>query len=217
MTVRLVVFDVDGTLVDSQHTIVTCLGAAFVDAGLPAPTLEAARRIVGLRLVEAIGRLVPDADAAACAMLADGYRAAFRAGRSQHDEPLYPGVGDLLETLRQAGIRLGIATGKGRPGLEATLGRHRLLPLFDTLQTGDVPPGKPHPAMLLRALSETGVPAASAIMVGDTSFDMAMAVAAGVRGVGVGWGYHPEAELLEAGAETVVASAATIAGLVITP
>lgn len=214
MTVRLVVFDVDGTLVDSQHTIAACLGAAFADAGLPVPTLAETRRVVGLPLAEAIGRLVPDADAAGCETLAEAFRAHFRAGRAGHHEPLFPGIGELLDDLRRAGIRLGIATGKPRTGLDGSIGRHGLLPLFETVQTGDRPPGKPHPAMLLRALAETGVPAEAAMMVGDTSFDMGMAVAAKVRAVGVAWGYHPEAELREAGAEAVVATAAAIAGLV---
>ncbi len=211
--IQLVVFDVDGTLVDSQHTIAACLGAAFVAAGLAPPTLDATRRIVGLPLVEGIGRLAPDLDPAICEGLVEGYRTAFRGGRHRCDEPLFDGIGDLLEALRQAGIRLGIATGKGRPGLEATLGRHGLLPLFETLQTGDCHPGKPDPAMLQAALAETGLPPTAALMIGDTSFDMLMAGAAGVRGIGVAWGYHPIAELVEAGAEAVVETADAIARL----
>ncbi len=112
----------------------------------------------------------------------------------------------MLEALAGAGYQLGIATGKSRRGLMAVLEHHALLPFFMTLQTGDEPPGKPHPAMLLRAIAAAEVAPAATAMIGDTSFDMAMAVAAGALPIGVAWGYHPAPELTAAGAVHLVAS-----------
>ena len=214
---KLIVFDVDGTLVDSQHVIVSTAQAAFERFGLPRPTDDAVRRIVGLSLVEGMARLAPTLDAAQVEDLAHAYRETFQAARAKPDLPetLFPGVVAMLEAVAAAGFDLGIATGKSRRGLLSVLERHGLARFFSTLQTADVPPGKPHPAMLLRALDECGVAPAEAAMIGDTTFDIAMACAAGALPIGVAWGYHPVEELTAAGAAHMVESCDAIAPLLV--
>jgi len=209
---KLIVFDLDGTLVDSQHVIVSTVRAAFEHFGLPQPAADAIRRIVGLRLVEGLARLAPALAPDEVVALAEAYRTTFQARRVASDltETLFPGVLAMLEALRDAGFRLGIATGKSRRGLLSVLERHALADFFVTLQTADLPPGKPHPAMLLRALDEAGVAPAEAAMIGDTTFDIAMARAAGALPIGVAWGYHPPHELTAAGAVHLVSSSAEL-------
>lgn len=206
---KLAVFDCDGTLVDSQFAIFDAMAAAWERHGLGRPDAAALRRLIGLPLVEAIGRLHPGLDEAAQAAVADSYRQAFadRRQRAGALEPLYPGLREALEALEAAGILMGVATGKSGRGLRAVLEGHRLSHFFVTLQTADHGPGKPHPAMLLRALAEAGVDPADAVMIGDTSFDLQMARAARVAGLGVAWGYHEPDDLHRAGAAAVVADA----------
>ena len=203
---RLVVFDCDGTLVDSQHAIVACMTAAYAAEGLPPPDAAAVRRVIGLPLLECMMRLSPDHAAAGHARLTEAYKEAFFTLRQRpdHHEPLFDGALDALDRLEVEGFLLGIATGKAMRGLLAVLERHNLAKRFVTLQTGDMGPGKPNPAMLERAIAETGVAAHEVAMVGDTSFDMLMARSAGVRGIGVSWGYHPPAELRSAGAHSII-------------
>ncbi len=207
--VRLAVFDCDGTLVDSQHSIVACMEAAFVAAGLAAPTAEAVRRVVGLPLQASVARLSPLLATAECARVADFYKQAFSDMRraSPIDEPLFPGVRELLDALDAEGVLLGVATGKGRRGLRITLEHHGLLDRFVTLQTADDAPGKPHPEMLRRAMAETGAGPATTAMIGDTTYDILMALGARTAAIGVAWGYHPPEELRAAGAHAVVAAA----------
>ena len=202
MSVRLVVFDVDGTLIDSQYSIVACMEQAFAAHGLPQPDALAVRRIVGLPLEDGMQVLRPGLSDAEARRLAETYRHCFMTTRmaGQLQEALFPGVEAMLTALAEAGFVLGIATGKSQRGLNAMLERYSLGHHFATLQTGDLPPGKPHPAMLLRAIDEVGVSPAETIMVGDTTFDITMACAAGAVPVGVSWGYHAPAELLAAGA-----------------
>jgi phosphoglycolate phosphatase len=206
--VKLIVFDCDGTLVDSQATIVTCAQAAFQAAGLAVPSAEAIRRIVGLSLVEAMHELLPEAGPATAARVAEHYREAFIAHRAGPDfhEPLFPGARERLDDLLARDYVLGVATGKAMRGLLAILEHHDLRSHFVTLQTADLHPSKPHPAMLLAAMAETGIPASSSILLGDTSYDMLMAMAAGVLPVGVSWGNHPVEELRAAGAAHVLAT-----------
>lgn len=203
---RLVVFDCDGTLVDSQHGIVACMAAAYVAEGLPAPDAEAVRRVIGLPLPECMQRLSPDHPASRHERLTAAYKEAFFALRQRpdHHEPLFEGARDVLERLTDEGVLLGIATGKARRGLLAVLERHGLASSFVTLQTADIGPGKPHRAMLDRAMGETGASSVDTVMIGDTSFDMAMARNAGVHAIGVTWGYHPAEELRAAGAHVLV-------------
>lgn len=207
-SLRMAIFDVDGTLVDSQHNIVAAMEMAHVAHGLATPPSDAIRRIIGLSLVEAVARLLPEQDDALHRQVAEAYKDAFFTlrARADHTEPLYPGVEDALAAFEAAGWLLGIATGKSDRGLHAMLERHSFQGRFVTLQTADNNPGKPHPGMILRALAETGVEAAAAVMIGDTVYDMTMAQSAKVPAVGVAWGYHPPEELLAAGAEAVVNS-----------
>lgn len=203
---RLVVFDCDGTLVDSQHLIVEAMTRAFESVDRAPPAAEAIRRIVGLSLLHAMEVLAPDADRPAHEALVDGYRDAFMEIRQRpdHNEALYPGVHEVLDHLDRAGWLLGIATGKSLRGMHATIARHDLDGRFITIQTADVAPGKPHPGMLLQAMDEAGAKPTSTILVGDTSFDMEMARNAGVAAVGVSWGYHPVEELERTGARRVI-------------
>jgi len=203
---RLAVFDVDGTLIDSQHNIVAAMALAFRAQGLDDPGAEAVRRIIGLSLVEAVACLAPALAPARHESIALSYRDAFFVLRSQpdHSEPLFPGAVEALDRLDEEGWLLGIATGKSRRGLDAMIERHGLQRRFVTLQTADGNPGKPHPAMVLRAMDDAGVGPDVTVMIGDTSFDMRMARAARARAAGVAWGYHPPADLLTAGAETMI-------------
>lgn len=206
---KLVVFDCDGTLVDSQHSIIACMAAAWRAFGLDAPpTAASVRRVVGLPLVESIARLHPAGTGADHLALADCYKQAFHALRrgGPEEEPLFPGVRETVGYLAKAGVFLGIATGKGRRGLSVTLSRHELMEFFVTRQTADDAPGKPHPGMLLQAMAETGAAPEETVMVGDTAFDMMMARNAGVPAIGAAWGYHEPEDLREAGAGIVIPS-----------
>ncbi len=205
---RLAVFDCDGTLVDSQHSIVDAMFEACDRHGYARPTALAVTRVVGLPLVDAVVRLVPDLEPGQGEELCETYKAAFGQMRQEGSvrEPLFPGVLDTLDELESRGWLLGIATGKAFRGLKATLGHHGILDRFITHQTADRARGKPHPEMMLNAIEQTGVDPANAIMIGDTTFDVEMAVSAGTRAIGVGWGYHEHHELIDAGALTVVDS-----------
>jgi len=204
--IRLVMFDCDGTLVDSQDMIHHSVAAAFTRHGRPAPDKEAVKRIVGLPLVGAMARLWPEASPEDCEAIGGYYKEAFqtlRAGGNVH-EPLFPGVRETLATLEADGYLLGVATGKSRRGLHATLTLHDLMDHFTILQTSDDAPGKPHPGMLENAMLEMGMDKAEMVFVGDTTFDIEMARNAGVAGVGVSWGYHPAGDLEAAGASTIL-------------
>ena len=210
--IRLAAFDCDGTLVDSQHAILEAMSAAFAAEGLAAPLPDAVRRVIGLPLLECATRLAPDGDAACWDRLCEAYKAAFFAQRQRpdHHEPLFDGVREALDALEAEGWLIGIATGKAKRGLLAVLERHGLEKRFITLQCGDMGPGKPHPAMLERAMAETGAAALDTVMIGDTTFDMLMARSARVHSVGVEWGYHPPDELRRAGAHALVTAFAQV-------
>lgn len=203
---RLVVFDIDGTLVDSRATIVACARDAFLRAGLEPPAPEAIQRIVGLSLAEAMRVLLGRDDAELCERIAAHYRDAFfaRRQRPEHEEPLFPGAAEIVRELDAAGHVLGVATGKALRGLRAVLERHGLAAHFVTLQTADRHPSKPHPSMLLAAMGETGFRPHETVFVGDTTYDVEMARAAGVLPVGVRWGNHPPDELAAAGAAVLL-------------
>ncbi len=200
---RLAVFDCDGTLIDSQRNIIRAMADCFARAGLAPPDDQATRRVVGLSLVEAMEVLLPDAEPALQVRLAADYRTAFhrlRADRKLEAEPMYDGIKPLLEALHEDGWRLAVATGKSDRGLAMTLDHHGIAGLFTSLQTADRHPSKPHPSMLQAALAEAGAAVGESVIIGDTIFDVAMGGRAGVRAVGVDWGYHEAAELVAAGA-----------------
>ncbi len=203
-------FDCDGTLVDGQAAVCDSMAAAFAEAGLPEPNRNAVRRIVGLSLPQAVRHLAPEADRDAIIAAVDAYKAHFRGTRESGalHEALYAGIVETLHALRGAGWALAVATGKSDRGLIATLETNRLSDLFTSLQTADRHPSKPHPAMLEAALVECDAAPGDTVMIGDTSFDIEMARAAGVTPIGVAWGYHEPDELLRAGAAAVAESPA---------
>lgn len=206
---RLVIFDVDGTLVDSQADIVAAMSHAFEQAEAAVPDRATILSIVGLSLEHAIARLAPDVPDGTQHKMVGWYKEAYMHLRAQtgaaQSSPLYPGALDVLQTLNaRPNYLLGVATGKSRRGLDKLLEAHGLTSVFVTQQVSDHHPSKPHPSMIRACLAETGVDQHQAVMVGDTSFDMEMASAAGVAGIGVKWGYHPESAL--SAAHTVIGS-----------
>lgn len=206
--VRLAVFDCDGTLVDGQYEICSAMDEAFGSLGLLPPHHGAVRRAVGLSLPQTMRMLAPEESGEIHAALVEAYKTAYRSAREQGRvaEPLFAGIRPVLDTLRSEGWDLGVATGKSLRGLTHCLAVNDLATHFVTLQTADHHPSKPHPAMLEAALSEAMAMPGDAVMIGDTTYDIAMARAAGVRAIGVSWGYHQPIELMAAGADTVAMS-----------
>ncbi|HEY4070405.1 MAG TPA: HAD-IA family hydrolase [Sphingomicrobium sp.] len=202
---RLAIFDCDGTLVDSGATIHRALAAAFGQHGLELPPPEVSRRVIGLSLTEAMSALLPGSPPEQHVALAEDYKRAFWELRAagEVEEPLFDGVIQLLDALEHDGWLLAVATGKSDRGLGHCLESHGIHARFVSLQTADRHPSKPHPSMVEQAIGEAGAAPETTIVVGDTSFDMAMAVNAGASGIGAGWGYHDAGELLDAGAIAV--------------
>lgn len=215
---RLLLFDIDGTLVNSEAIILTAQCQTFAALGLPAPSRERGLSVVGLSLHEAFRELVgPEGPVEA---LVDAYREVFRALRLAETigEPLFPGAESLLaQAAADPASRLGIATGKSRRGVAALLDKYGWHDLMATIQTADDAPSKPHPGMILQAAAETGIPLGNITMIGDSRFDMEMARAAGVRAVGVAWGFQPVEMLRQAGAEAIAADFDELARLLALP
>lgn len=206
---RLVVFDMDGTLIDTHELITEHTAKTFASLGLAGPSPEEARSVIGLSLPVALGRLAKSDDAGLIEKLVTQYREHYRTSLAagMDREPLYPGTREALDRLRAApDTVLGIATGKGLTGVNRILGAHGLADHFATLQTPDHNPSKPHPGMLLRAMAETGVDPVDTVMIGDTVFDMELARAARTKAIGVTWGYHDPRDLLAAGAAAIIDS-----------
>ncbi len=209
---RLAVFDCDGTLVDSQHSIIATMTATFKHHDLPPPEPSDVRRVIGLSLSETMAVLLPGSGPDHNQEMAETYKHLFHDKRITGDvaETLFEGARDVIEKLTHDGWLLGVATGKAMRGLKATLIPHGLLEHFITLQTADIALSKPNPDMLHRAMSETGVDAADTVMIGDTTFDMEMAQNAGTKSIGVSWGYHESDELHNAGAKHVIDDFSTL-------
>ena len=203
------IFDCDGTLVDSQDKICAAMRQAFEVNGLSVPSRERLLGVVGLSLPFAFARLAEgSADGADYPI--DGLVAAYRDGfaalrASPNLEPLYPGAREAVEALaRRSDTVLGMATGKSQRGVQRVLGQYGWSAHFTTIHTSDDAPSKPHPGMVLAAMAATGAAPHETVMIGDTTFDIEMAHAARARAVGVTWGYHLPAALVEVGADAVI-------------
>lgn len=204
---KLVVFDMDGTLIDTAALIAENMASAFTGAGLPVPTTAQSRRVIGLSLEVAMARLAATEDVELITALVTGYKQHYwqRLETAGDREPLFPGTRAALDRLHaDEQAVLGIATGKGLKGVNRILGLHGIAGHFTTLQTPDHNPSKPHPGMLLRAMEETGARPSEVVMVGDTVYDIELARAAGVASIGVTWGYHEPDELRAAGATAML-------------
>jgi len=213
---RLVLFDCDGTLVDSASHILSAMKGAFERHDLAPPTDEEVKAIIGLSLPKAIAHLASRHPEAPHAEIVEAYKAIYRDAMAPgaDTEPLFPGILDVLDALSGDTTLLGVATGKSRAGLERILAGHGLAGRFVTTMTADDAPSKPAPEMVLRALAATGAEAARTVVVGDSAFDMQMARAAGARALGVSWGYQPVEVLEEAGADRIAARSGEIPALV---
>ena len=203
---KLVVFDVDGTLVDSRAILKQASDTAFLALGLEPPPYDQLRQIVGLSLAEGLAQLAPEQPPEVLEKLVGYYKSSFGDLHREpgFTEPLYPGAADLLERLKRQGWRIAMATGKSRRGVNMIVAMHAWADLFDSTHCADDGPGKPHPAMLLEAMRALDAEPACTVMVGDTSHDIGMAKAAGVRAVGVTWGFHTRGEIEASGADAVL-------------
>jgi phosphoglycolate phosphatase len=208
----LAIFDCDGTLVDSGATIHRALRAAFDTHGFDCPPPAVSRKVIGLSLVEAMAVLAPQADHEA---LSRTYKDAFIALRAggHVEEPLFDGILPLLDALEAEGWLLAVATGKSDRGLRHCLESHGIHARFVSLQTADRHPSKPHPGMARLAMAEAGAAPESSVVIGDTSYDMGMAVAAGTGAIGAAWGYHDRDELTAAGAHGIAEEPADVLGI----
>jgi phosphoglycolate phosphatase len=196
---ELIVFDWDGTLIDSAARIVEAVQNAIGAAGLPERDAASIRHVIGLGMPEAVATLYPDAPADAQQRLLCYYREAFADAIVRRSAPLFDGVERTVAQLEASGYMLAIATGKSRSGLQRDLAETGLSRYFVADGTADVYGSKPDPAMLEVLLREFDLPPQAALMVGDTVFDLQMAQSAGVAGVAVPWGAHSSHPLAEAG------------------
>ncbi len=204
MTRPLAVFDIDGTLVDSRASILQAATDAARELGLPDPEYDRVRQIVGLSLPHALAVLEPGLTALELERFTEGFRASFnRLYASGHEEPLYPGAMDLLRRLHKDGWRLSLATGQNRRGVARNLARVGWAEIFVSSHCAEDGPGKPDPSMLHAAMTACSADPTTTVMIGDTSHDIAMAVAAGVMPQGVAWGFHTPQEQIDAGAAHV--------------
>jgi phosphoglycolate phosphatase len=190
---ELVVFDWDGTLIDSAGAIVACIQAACRDLGLPVPDDERASHVIGLGLADALAHAVPTLPPAEYGRLAERYRVHFLTRDAAL--PLFPGTREMLAALRTRGHTLAIATGKSRAGLARALETTALAALFDATRCADQTAPKPAPDMLLELMDELDADPERTIMIGDTSHDLQMAASAGVAAVAVSYGAHPAGSL----------------------
>ncbi len=202
---HLILFDCDGTLTDSHGAIVKAMRQAFASCGLDAPAGSDVCRVIGLSLQSAIEILVPVGLSGECPpveSIAEAYRQHYLV--AEETLTLYPGVTETLENLKQRGYWMGVVTGKSKRGLLRVLEKFELSNYFYAVRTADCCPSKPHPAMALECMQELGVDAAQTTLVGDALFDMQMAKAARVRGIGVSFGVESADALYASGAEEVV-------------
>lgn len=206
---ELLVFDWDGTLIDSAGAIASCIQEAARDLGLAVPDDARARHVIGLGLADALAYAVPELPASEYGRMADRYRHHFLARDA--DLPLFAGTRELLEGLHAAGFRLAIATGKSKVGLARGLQHLRLEGIFEATRCADQCAPKPAPDMLIELMSELAIDRARTLMIGDTAHDLGMAANAGVAAVAVGYGAHPAEQLAAFGPLTLARSTAELA------
>lgn len=210
---KLFIFDCDGTLIDSQHVIVAAMSDAFSAQDLETPKRAHVMSVIGLSLHDAIQTLAPELKSDALEQLVQRYRRAFADNRARAPahEQLYPGIADVIAHLSaQDDVQLAIATGKSIAGVDRLLKQQNWSDFFASIQTADTHPSKPHPSMIAQALDDTGVARHHTVMVGDTTYDMEMARAAGVGALGVDWGYHDTEDLNRAGAHAICHDVGTL-------
>jgi phosphoglycolate phosphatase len=200
----LIVFDWDGTLIDSAGGIVECIQEAARDLYLPVPARETASHVIGLGLQDSLRVAVPTLAEDRYREFAEAYRRHFLA--RQGTMALFPGIRELLQDLHAAGHRLAVATGKSRRGLDHALESSALRRFFCASRCADETIPKPHPAMLLELMEQLAIAPGHALMIGDTSHDLEMAHSAGVDAVAVAYGAHPGAELRALAPRACVAS-----------
>ncbi len=192
----LLVFDWDGTLMDSEATIIECVRAAAVDLGLELPSDDSIRNIIGLGLYESVIAMFPGSDEQLVAAVVERYRYHFL-HQDRPSSPLFSGAEELLQELNRRGYLLAVATGKGRVGLDKVLQQTSLGPLFHATRSADETKSKPDPEMLLQLMDELGVDADRTVMIGDTEWDMHMASSAGAHSLAVSYGAHERERLLQ--------------------
>lgn len=190
---ELLVFDWDGTLMDSAPAIIASIQASCADLGLPVPARERAAHVIGLGLKDALSYAVPELPPGDYGKLAERYRYHYLA--RDPDIELFPGMREMLASLKQRGYLLAVATGKSRVGLDRVLDATQLKPYFDSSRCADETHSKPHPAMLQELMQELLIEPEATLMIGDTAHDLQMAVSAGVPALAVSYGAHPRDSL----------------------
>ena len=202
---RLVIFDLDGTLIDSEALIIGAVRDSFAAVNEPIPDDHAIRAISGITARDALVMLAPKADAARIDVLLESYVTHYRARSSASREPMFAGARHALDRLQAAPETvLAVATGKGHSGAVTLLEHHGILGRFNSIETPTHNRGKPDPQMLETAMEKAGVDVAHTVMIGDTVHDMRMAKAGDVKAIGVAWGYHAVEDLRAAGADIVI-------------
>lgn len=190
-----IVFDWDGTLMDSTKTIIKCIQSAAQDLGLPIPSVKNASYVIGLGMMDAMKAAMPDVDPQMYPKIIERYRQHYF--NQDNDLVLFEGAHDMLMDLSQQGYFLAVATGKSRVGLNRALNASKLLTLFDATRCADETFSKPNPAMLFELTRELGQDIRRTVMIGDTTHDLLMAANAGADAVGVNYGAHDHRVLEE--------------------
>lgn len=213
---RLVIFDLDGTLIDSASFIVAAVEDAFRAAGESVPDERAIRSISGITAREGLAMLAPHASGEQIDFITNNYRTRYRSGAGLHSEPLFKGALAALDRLQaDPEAILAVATGKSYGGATTLLERHGLIDRFLSVETPDHNRGKPDPQMIETAMAKAGIDRESTVMIGDTVHDMRMARSAKVGAIGVAWGYHQREELLDAGADVVLETFEELDGVIL--
>lgn len=203
---RFAAFDLDGTLIDSAGSIVSNVMACWADCGFPEIDPEDARRIIGLPWETSVRALLPGAGEAEFVKIRNYYDDVRNGKKTRPptEEIAFDGAHDILDVLEEQGYLLGLVTSRSGGRLQELLESHNLQDRFLTHKTADMGPGKPNPHLLIEAMNDLGVERENTVMIGDTTFDIQMAVNAGAGSVGVSWGVHEVHELHDAGAHHVV-------------